>query len=111
MRWLICFIWMAGVVHGATKTTPVATPTIFPAPGTYGQGVFVTFKDSTPGAVIHYTTDGSKANENSSVYTEHILIRATAKVRAIAIASGHSPSKEFVGNYEIERLLDLLGAG
>jgi hypothetical protein len=102
---------MAGVVHGATKNPPVATPTIFPAPATYRQGVFVTFKDSTPGAVIHYTTDGSKPNQNSSIYTEHMLIRATAKVRAIAIASGHSPSKELVGNYEIERLVDLRGAG
>ena len=47
MRWLICFVLMAGVVHGATKNTPV--------------------------------TDGSKANDNTSVNTEHILIRANCQ--------------------------------
>ena len=111
MRWLICFLLIAGIAQAETKNAPVATPTISPPPGLYGDKLLVTLTDSTPNAVIHYTVDGSAPDENSPVYNERILVRSTTKVRAVAIASEHSPSKESAGSYEIEDLSRLLGAG
>ena len=46
--------------------------------------------DSTPGAVIHYTTDGSAPTAQSAVYSAPISVSATETLRAIAIASGYA---------------------
>ena len=111
MHWLICFVLIVGAAQAETKNAPAATPTISPASDIYGARLLVTLTDSTPNAVIHYTLDGSKPNENSPIYTEQILIRSTTKVRAMATAPGHLPSKEFAASYEIESLAKMLGAG
>src|SRR5437667_125783 len=49
-------------VASATYTflQQVATPTFTPAGGTYTSPQSVAIADATPGATIHYTTDGSK---------------------------------------------------
>jgi len=111
MRGLICFVLIAGIVQAETKNTSAATPAISPPPGIYGGTLYVTLTDSTPDAVIHFTIDGTAPNESSPVYTEHILIPSTTKIRAMATAPGYSSSKEFAGNYDIESLAKLLGGG
>jgi len=56
--------------YGPIGTNPaVATPTFSPAPGAYGLAQSVTLADTTPGAVIYYTTNGTAPTIQSAVYT------------------------------------------
>jgi hypothetical protein len=76
-----------------TDTTPVAaTPTFSPAAGTYTSVQSVTISDSTTGATIYYTTDGSTPTTNSSVYSSAINVSASETLKAIATASGYTNS-------------------
>jgi hypothetical protein len=76
-----------------------ATPTFSPAPGTYSKAQTVTISDSTPGAAIHYTVDGSTPTASSPVYTTPLQVSATTTISAIAVASGYSSSSVAVGAY------------
>jgi len=48
--------------------------------------------DTTPGAIIYYTTDGSTPTANSSVYWGPITVSTAETIRAIAIAKGYKAS-------------------
>jgi glucosylceramidase len=81
-----------------------ATPAFFPVPGAYSQtsaGQMVTLTDSTSGATIYYTTDGTTPTTSSAVYANPITITATATVKAIATASGFSTSTVASGSYTL----------
>src|SRR5258708_6979994 len=70
-------------------------PAFWPVPGAYSQtsaGQSITLTDSTSGATIYYTTDGSPPTTSSTIYTNPIAIMATATIKAIATASGFSSS-------------------
>jgi hypothetical protein len=77
------------------------TPTFTPAGGTYTSTQTVVISDSTPGATIYYTTDGSTPSPSSPVYTAPLIVSATTAVNAIAIASGAAPSDVGLGAYTI----------
>jgi len=52
-----------------TLQSPAATPFISPASGTsFANSLSVSIADSTPGATIYYTTNGSAPTTSSSVY-------------------------------------------
>ena len=51
-----------------------------------------TLSDTTSGAVLYYTTDGSTPTQNSKLYTDPVLVPKGATLRAIAIAPGYPPS-------------------
>jgi len=71
----------------------VATPVILPATGTYTAAQTVTIADSTAGATIRYTTDGSTPTETSgTLYSAAFTVAATATVKAIAYKSGMTSS-------------------
>ena len=77
----------------ATATVTVAnsqvvTPLISPAGGTFSSAQAVTITCPTPGAAIHYTTDGATPTADSSVYTGGFTVSATTTVKAIGVASG-----------------------
>ena len=87
-------------VYGALSAV-AATPVLTPAGGTYTSTQTVAISDSTQGATIYYTTDGSTPSQSSPVYTAPLIVGATTTVNAIAIASGAAPSGIGLGLYTI----------
>lgn len=95
-----------GVFHGFLLTTappppPAATPTFSPAPGTYTSAQSVTISDTTPGATIHYTIDGSTPTTSSPTFTSPISVGSSETINAIAVATGFSNSTVATGTYTI----------
>ena len=70
----------------------VATPAFSPAAGTYSSAQTVTISDSTSGATIYYTTNGSTPTTSSSVYSSAITVSATETLEALATHSGDTNS-------------------
>ena len=86
--------------YGPVGANPVAaTPSFSPAPGIYALPQTITLSDTTAGAVIHYTTDGSAPSIGSPVYSGPVAVTATASIQAIAVASGYSNSAIAAGTY------------
>ena len=93
---------VTGTYTLSTSSTPVAaTVGLSPAPGTYTTAQLVSLADSTPGAVIHYTTNGTTPTTSSPVYSGTISVNATTTIKALATASGYSMSLIVIGTYTI----------
>jgi glucosylceramidase len=91
---------------GSTTTPPpqtAATPTFSPAPGTYTASQTVTLADSTPGASIYYTTNGTAPTTSSTLFSPSapISVSSTTTIEAIAVASGYTNSSVASGTYTI----------
>jgi|GEM_PF-3626065 len=93
-----------------TNTCPgqVATPTASPAAGAYSGAQTVSLSDTTSGATICYTTNGSAPTattpgtcSNGTIYTSPIAVSATATIRAIATLSGSTNSPVLTSTYTI----------
>ncbi|MFC1426500.1 chitobiase/beta-hexosaminidase C-terminal domain-containing protein [Streptacidiphilus sp. N1-12] len=87
--------------QGSGTGSTVATPTFSPAGGTFSSAQSVTLADSTSGASIRYTTDGSTPTASSTLYGTPISITATTTVKAIGIASGSTNSAVASATYTI----------
>src|SRR5206468_2750240 len=79
----------------------VATPTFSPAGGIYSSYQSVAIPDTTSGATIYYTTDGSTPTTSSARYSGPILVVGTTTIRAIAAAPGWSQSPMASAKYTI----------
>jgi hypothetical protein len=89
-------------VDVSATTTPVAAaPTFSPAPGTYSAAQSVTLSDTTPGASIYYTTNGTTPTTSSTLYTSPITVSASTTIKAIAVASGYINSSVASATYTI----------
>ncbi|MGA8270415.1 MAG: chitobiase/beta-hexosaminidase C-terminal domain-containing protein, partial [Candidatus Sulfotelmatobacter sp.] len=77
-----------------------ATPTFSPLPGSFSTLDTVTLSDTTPGAVIHCTTNGSTPTPSSPVCTT-MTVNATTTIQAIAVATGYSNSAMASGTYTL----------
>jgi hypothetical protein len=92
-------------VASATYTIQqrAATPTFNPPGGTYVLNLSVSISDTTPGATIHYTTDGSTPTTSSPVYTGPIAlpVLSTTTIKAIAVAPGWSQSTVASATYTV----------
>jgi hypothetical protein len=87
--------------YGLLSSIPTAaTPTFSPAPGSYGSAVTVAISDTTAGAVVHCTTNGT-APTASSPTCSSVTISATTTLEAIAVATGFNPSAVASGTYTI----------
>jgi hypothetical protein len=81
------------VVSGVgTPAPPAATPTFSVAAGTYTTVQTVTITDTTTGAAIYYTTDGSAPTSSSTLYTGPVTVGVTETLNAIATATGYANS-------------------
>jgi Chitobiase/beta-hexosaminidase C-terminal domain/FG-GAP-like repeat len=82
--------------------TPAATPTFTPPSGsTFSSTDNVTITDTTPGATIYYTTNGTMPTTSSSVYSGPIVVSATTTINAIATASGYTQSALSTASYTL----------
>ena len=85
----------------ATAVPATATPVISPAAGTYPSTQSVTITDTTAGAAIYYTLDGSTPTASSTLYTGAISVATTTTVTAIAIANGYLPGATAASTFTI----------
>ncbi len=91
---------VAVTVNGAAAA---ATPALSPAGGTFSSAQSVVLSDSTPGAVIHYTTNGSLPTVSSPVYSGPISVSVgTVTIQALATASGYATSSISAATYTIQ---------
>jgi hypothetical protein len=80
----------------------VATPTLSPAGGTYTSAQSVTLSDSTSGATIYYTTNGTTPTTSSSVYSGAIAVSSgTVTIEAMGVLSGDTNSSVASATYTI----------
>lgn len=56
---------------------------------------------ATEGASIRYTTDGTKPDENSEIYTEPLRFKKNTKVRACAYLDGYTSSGSYSGTAKV----------
>jgi len=73
---------------------PAAPPVFSPGGGAHlsPQSVTVTITDTTPGATIYYTIDGTTPTTSSTKYSGAISVIHTETIEAIAVASGYANS-------------------
>jgi hypothetical protein len=97
--------------YGRTTSEPVtvtmfssatASPVFNLAAGTYTSVQTVTLSDTTPGAVIYYTTNNTTPTTSSTKYTgTAITVSTTETIQAIAVASGYANSAVRSATYTI----------
>jgi hypothetical protein len=80
-----------------------AQPVLTRANGTYTTPQSVSITDTTPGSVIHYTTDGTVPSLSSPVFnpTSPISVTSTQTSKALAVAPNYLTSPEAVATYNI----------
>jgi chitobiase/beta-hexosaminidase-like protein/uncharacterized protein DUF4214 len=90
----------ASFIIGTTEPQ-AALPVISPAGGTFNAPQPVILSDSTPGAGIHYTLDGSEPAVSSPLYSAPFTVTATLTVKAKAFAAGYKDSGTAVAAFTI----------
>ena len=78
-----------------------AKPTFSVASGTYTSAQRVTIMDTTPGATIYFTSDGSLPSRTSAIYTSPLTVSSTETIKMLAVAPGYTTSPEGVASYTI----------
>ncbi len=95
----------ATAAYTITAPTQVATPQISPAAGTYAGSVAVILTDTTAGATITYTTDGSTpvpgSHGTAIASGGSFTLTSSATVTAIASLSGDTNSNTATSAYTI----------
>ena len=105
----LAMLWLAGCGSGSSgggNSTPpaqqAATPTFSPAAGTFTSAQTVTLSDSTSGASIYYTTNGTTPTSSSTLYSAPIAVSATTTIEAIAVdAPTYTNSNVATGTFTI----------
>jgi hypothetical protein len=88
-----------GLLNGQPQT---AAPVINPESESFSSSVQVTITDSTAGATIYYTTDGSTPTTSSAPYTGPIPVSATTTLNAIASAPNYTQSAVASATYTMQ---------
>jgi hypothetical protein len=85
------------VVGGIT----VEAPTISPSSGTFTGAQTVSLSDTTSGASMFYTLDGSAPTASSTPYTGPFSVSSSVTVKVIATLSGATSSAVAVATYTV----------
>jgi hypothetical protein len=94
--------WNLNYASFATSGGTVATPVFSPGGGSYTSAQNVTISDSTGGASIRYTLDGSTPTSTTgTIYSGPVNISNTATLKAVAYESGFTTSAVTSGTYTI----------
>jgi glucosylceramidase len=94
-------VLVAGSLVNCGGRPATATPTFWPVAGTYSGTPQVAVRDTTSGATIYYTTDGSTPTKSSPVYTAPVTVSATTTVKALATSLGNDASSVASSDYTI----------
>ena len=90
-------------VNYTVETAQCAKPVFTPAAGEVDPGTEVTITCATPGAVIHYTDDGTVPDASSPVYDgTPISITATVTFKAFAMATDMADSDVVTAKYTLK---------
>jgi hypothetical protein len=84
-----------------TSAKQVASPVLSLPSGNYSSAQALTISDSTPGAAIYYTTNGSAPTAGSSLYTGPITISSSETINAIASTTGFGNSANASAAYTV----------
>ncbi|WP_161557526.1 lectin-like domain-containing protein [Acidisarcina polymorpha] len=77
-------------IYGILGGTPTVTSPVFNPPSRIFSGSqTVSMSDTTPGALIYYTTDGSTPTVHSHYYTGPITVTSSQIITAMANAAGY----------------------
>lgn len=99
-----CNQLLCGAVYEYTPVPTTDLPVFSLASGTYPTTQTVTITDSTPDAVIYFTTDGSTPTTSSTKYTSEITVSKTETIHAIAVAADLANSAVAWASYTIQAL-------
>jgi len=80
---------------------PVARPAADPASGTVKKNTAVALTCDTPGAVIHYTLDGTEPTGDSPIYTAPLLIDRALTLKALAVKPAMGDSEVLTVSYTL----------
>ncbi|MGA7693673.1 MAG: chitobiase/beta-hexosaminidase C-terminal domain-containing protein [Candidatus Sulfotelmatobacter sp.] len=96
----------SSAVATGTYTLQAMTPGFSPLPSSYHPPQTVTLSDSTAGATIQYTTDGSTPSAtNGSTYSGPIpLTQVSTTIKAVALGTGLSSSAVATGTYTLQAM-------
>ncbi|MFY9910337.1 MAG: chitobiase/beta-hexosaminidase C-terminal domain-containing protein [Candidatus Sulfotelmatobacter sp.] len=91
-------------VASGTYTLQAMTPGFSPFPSSYSTPQTVKVSDSTSGAAIYYTTDGSTPSAtNGTLYSGPIAVTTTTTIKAVAVGTaGYNSSAVASGTYSIQ---------
>ena len=91
-------------VHIYTITGTVPTPIFNPPGGVYNDSIDVVISCNLPGAVIHYTMDGSNPDENSPIFSIpiHLAQDTLIVIKAKAYKTDWNPSEIASATYDVQ---------
>jgi len=108
------FTWVTIVLTGLFLLLAIATNLSYrPEPGTVAMPTFsppsrpvsdpqtVMLGCSTDGSIIRYTTDGTRPDENSAVYTKALRVEPGTTIKAVAFREKWAPSAVAEGKYPL----------
>gem|GEM_PF-5394078 len=98
---LVGTLMMVGCGTSTSPNTVTATPSFSPAGGNFSSSQAVTITDTTSGAVLYCTTDGTTPTTSSPQCSQPITVFKSEYLQAIAVAPGLTASAVAAAGYTI----------